>query len=82
MRKKIESERNRNNSGDNSGINYGLLFGFLGTAVATGSLYYTRKEYERETKKLDTIKEEPEPKHVEIERSNHRPPENSLDTFD
>ena len=83
MRAKIESERNlENGSSDNSGINYGFLFGFLGTAVAIGSLYYTRKDYERETKRLETIKEEPEPKHVKIERIDHRPPKNSLDTFD
>ena len=81
MRDKIESERNQENgSGDNSVINYGFLFGFLGTAVAIGSLYYTRKDYEGETKKLETIKEEP--KKVKIERIDHRPPKNSLDTFD
>ena len=85
IRAKIESERNQENgSGDNSVINYGFLFGFLGTAVAIGSLYYTKTEYESETKKLETIKEEPEPepKHVKIKRIDHRPPINSLDTFD
>ena len=85
MSAKIETERNQENgSGDNSGINYGFLFGFLGTAVAIGSLYYTRKDYERKTKKLETIKEEPEPepKHAKIKRIDHMPPKNSLDTFD
>ena len=48
LRAKIETERNQENDGcDNSWINYGFLFGFLGTAVAIGSLYYTRKYYER-----------------------------------
>ena len=79
IRSKIESERNQENgSGDNSVINYGFLFGFLGTAVAISSLYYTK--YERETKKLETIKEES--KHVKIKRIDHRSPINSLDTFD
>ena len=82
MRDKIESEN------DSSGfeINYGLLTGFLGTAVAIGSLYYTRKDYENETKRLDIIKEEekqPEPKNVEIERSvKIKTRNNHLDTFD
>ena len=77
---KIESKRNQENgSGDNS-IDYGFLFGFLRTVVAIGSLYYTRKDYEREAKKLKTIKEEP--KKVKIQRIDHKPPKNSLDTFD
>ena len=81
VRDKIELEN------DSSGfeINYGLLIGFLGTAVAIGSLYYTRKNYERETKRLETIKEdsEPEPKNVEIERSvKIKTRNNHLDTFD
>ena len=80
---KIETERNQENgSGNNSEINYGFLFGFLGTAVTIGSLDYTRKDYERETKRLETIKEEEKPKNIEIERIDHIPPKNSLDTFD
>ena len=78
---KIEPVRHKDNaSGDNSVINYEFLFGFLGTAVAIGSLCFPRKEYERETKKLETVKEEPW--HVKIKRIDDRPQINSLDAFD
>ena len=57
MRDKIESEK-KAGDGDFS-INYGLLFGAIGTAVAIASLYYTRKDYERETINHEVVKEEP-----------------------
>ena len=85
IRKKMESGNKQENGSGDIGINYGLLFGFLGTAVAIGSLYYTRKDYEREAKKLETIKEEaePEPKNIEIERNvKMKTRNNHLDTFD
>ena len=82
MRDKIESE----NDSYGFEIYYGLLIGFLRTAVAIESLYYTRKDYERQTKRLETIKEEgtkPEPKNVEIERSvKIKTKNNNFDTFD
>ena len=56
MRVKILSESNQENGSGDTGINYSLVFGFIGTAAAIGSFYYTRKKYERETKKLETIK--------------------------
>ena len=85
MREIIVSESKHDSGSGDIGINYGLLFGFLGTAVAIGSLYYTRKDYERQTKKLEIIKEEvePEPKNIEIERSiKIKTQNNHIDTFD
>ena len=59
MRDKIEAEK-KASDGDFS-INYALLFGAIVTAVAIASLYYTRKDNERETIKHVVVKEEPKP---------------------
>ena len=82
MRNKIESENKQENGSGDYSINYGIVFGILGTAAATGSLYYTREEYKRDTIKQETTREEPEPKHVEIKKTGYRPPENNLDSFE
>ena len=83
MREKIESEsKQENDSSGDYNVNYGLVFGIFGTGASIGSFYYIRKEYKRETKKLETIKEELESKHAEIKRSDYRSSENSLDSLE
>ena len=65
MREKIESE-NKHKEDETWNINYGALFGVLGVTAAFGALYYARRADKREVKKLETIKEEPEPEHEHV----------------
>ena len=72
IRRKIESESKKKNEGESWDVNYGYIVGFVGLACALGSLYYARRGDIRETKRLETIKEEPELEHVVIERSHNQ----------
>ena len=80
MREKIESENKQENGSSDYSTNDGLVFGILGTVAAIGSLCYTREEYKRDTVKQETTREEPEIKHVI--KTDYRPPENNLDSFE
>ena len=78
MRNKIESENKQENGSSDCSINYGIVIGILGTAVSIGS----SEEYKRDTVKLENTREEPESKHVEIQKTDYRPSENSLDNLE
>ena len=79
MREKILAESKQNDNIERSDINYGLIFGAIGTIAAIGALYYKRREDARETKGLETIKEDPEVKCVDIQKDVPNSKCNTLD---
>ena len=70
LRRKIESEDEQRSEGEGWSISYGYVFGLVGAACAIGALYYARRSDDRETKRLEATREEPE--HVVINRSHDR----------
>ena len=67
LRKRIESENEQRSKEEGWSISYGHMLGLVGTACAIGALYYARRSDNREAKRLEATREEPE--HVVINRS-------------